>query len=116
MSDQQYQEISAETPDGQSLFALINGDRGWLMYLRANGDAGFSSRNPDYADPEDAVIDYVLSNGQRDEYPASWALPKAEVLRALEFFAENAGRLRSCSGTTIPGMAWKFRMTLTHPT
>ena len=86
MSDQQYQEILAETPEGQSLFALINGDQGWLMYLRANGDAGFSSRNPDYAGPENAVIEYVLSNGQRDEYPAFWALPKTDVLRALEFF------------------------------
>jgi hypothetical protein len=86
MSDQQYEEIWADTPDGQSMCALINGDRGWLMYLRENGDAGFSSRNPNYAGPENSVIEYVLSNGQRDEYPASWALPKADVLRALEFF------------------------------
>jgi hypothetical protein len=86
MSDQQYQEIWAETPDGQSMCALINSERGWLMYLRAYGDAGFSSRNPNYAGPENAVIDYFLSNGQRDEYPASWALSKADVLRALDFF------------------------------
>lgn len=85
MSERQYQEIWAETPDGQAMCALINGDRGWLMYLRENGDAGFSSRNPRFAGPADAVIAYVLANGQRDEYPASWAIPKADVLRALEF-------------------------------
>jgi hypothetical protein len=86
MNDQQYQEISADTPDGQTIIALINGDRGWLMYLREIGDAGFSSRCPNYAGPGDAVIEYVLSNGQRDEYPASWSISKSEVDRALEFF------------------------------
>ena len=26
--------------------ALINGDAAWLMYVRHEGDAGFSTRNP----------------------------------------------------------------------
>ena len=71
----QYKEIWATTKDGQSIAALINGNTGWLMYLRHHrGDAGFRSHNPDYAGPEDAVQDYILSNGQRDEYPLAWAL------------------------------------------
>lgn len=86
MSDQQYQEIWAETPDGQAMCALINGDRGWLMYLRRKGDAGFSSRSPSFVGPSNAVIEYVLSNGQREEYPASWAISKIDIDRALEFF------------------------------
>lgn len=81
-----FNEVWVESPDGQSMCALINGDRGWLMYLREEGDAGFSSRNPDYAGPIDAEIEYYLSNGQRDTYPASWALPVADVQRALEYF------------------------------
>jgi Immunity protein Imm1 len=89
MSDQQYQEIWSETPDGQAMCALINGDRGWLMYLRRRGDAGFSSRSPSFAGPKNSVIEYVLSNGQRDEYPASWAIPKADIDRALEFFRKE---------------------------
>ena len=64
-----YQEIWAETADGQFMCALINGKLGWLMYLRESGDAGFSSRNPRYDGPPDAELDYFLSNGQRDEYP-----------------------------------------------
>jgi hypothetical protein len=56
------------------------------MFLRAPGDAGFSSRNPAYAGTPDATISYVLSNGQVDSYPASWALPMVTVERALQFF------------------------------
>lgn len=84
--DPQFSEVWVETPDGQSMCALINGDRGWLMYLRENGDSGFSSRNPEYDGPPGVQIEYRLGNGQHDLYPASWALPVAEVRRALEFF------------------------------
>jgi hypothetical protein len=89
MSDQQYQEIWIERPDGQSMCALINGDIGWIMYLRYKGDPGFSSRNQDYKGAESATIDYVLSNGERDQYPASWALPISIVNRALAHFRKE---------------------------
>ena len=81
-----FDEIWVQAKDGQSLCALINGDMGWLMYLREPGDAGFSSRNPDYAGPADAMLEYYLSNGQRDVYPLSWALPIDVVRRAIECF------------------------------
>ncbi len=42
-----FDEVWVNLPDGQAMCALINDDFGWLMYLRENGDAGFSSRNPD---------------------------------------------------------------------
>jgi hypothetical protein len=87
-----FDEVWVESPDGQSLCALINGDRGWLMYLRYSGDSGFSSRNPNYDGPPDAKIEYILSNGQLDEYPASWAVPVTEVLRALEYFEREYQR------------------------
>jgi hypothetical protein len=82
----QYDQIVVEADDGQVLYALINGNLGWLMYLRESGDAGFSSRNPNYDGPTDAVLDYRLSNGQVDEYPLSWALPAQEIQRALDYF------------------------------
>jgi hypothetical protein len=87
-----FREIWENEPDGRALCALINGDLGWLMYLREEGDSGFSSRNPDYAGDEDATIEYRLSNGQVDEYPASWALPVAVVERALAHFRETGER------------------------
>ena len=86
-----YAEIWVDHGDYPSLCALVNGDRAWLMYLRYNGDAGFSSRNPGYEGPEKAVVHYYLSNGQRDEYPASWAYSTDEVFAALEWFAANKG-------------------------
>jgi hypothetical protein len=87
-----YEDVRVESPDGQVLYALINNDRGWLMYLRQDGDSGFSSRNPAYDGPPDAKIEYLLNNGQEDLYPASWALPIAEVRRALEYFEREHRR------------------------
>jgi hypothetical protein len=82
-----YKEIWVETADGQSMVALVNGKTGWLMYLRhQDGDPGFSSRNPDYAGPRDAMQDYILSNGQGDEYPLAWTLPIEELQRVMEHF------------------------------
>jgi hypothetical protein len=60
---------------GPCLTALIHGGQGWLMYLRFDGDPGFSTRNPAHHGPPDALVTYTLSNGQGDEYPASWAYP-----------------------------------------
>jgi hypothetical protein len=62
------------------------------MHLRENGDSGFSSRSPDYDGPTDAQIEYRLSNGQHDLYPASWALPVATVRQALEYFERKHQR------------------------
>lgn len=91
-------EIWVDHSPFPSLCALINGQHGWLMCIRYDGDAGFSSRNPTYAGPSDAEIHYELSNGQRDRYPAAWAYPTTGVLRAVEFFAHH-GR--------VPGsIAW----------
>lgn len=83
----QFKEVWMQQPDSwPSICALINGEAAWLMFLRFEGDAGFSTRNPDYAGPPKAVIEYYLSNGQRDEYPASWNITTREALRALEYF------------------------------
>lgn len=86
MTDETFKELWEEGPHGQQLCALVAGSMGWLMYLREPGDAGFSSRNPAYAGPADAVINYVLSNGQVDSYPASWAYPVDVVMQALDYF------------------------------
>ncbi len=77
-------------PPDQSLCALFNGDLGWMMYLRENGDPGFSTRNPHYTGDSDALIDYYLDNGQHDRYPAAWALPLPEIHRAIEHFILHA--------------------------
>jgi hypothetical protein len=83
-----FREVWIDIQDGPALCALFNGGIGWLMYLRESGDAGFSSRNPDYQGKADAKLEYRLSNGQHDVYPASWALPEKQVFEALEYFVE----------------------------
>ncbi|MCI8648922.1 MAG: hypothetical protein HFG20_02285 [Anaerotruncus sp.] len=81
-----YQEIWIEGDgDEQALMALINGDRGWLMYLREEGDAGFSSRNPDDQGTE-GQLEFLLDNGQMDDYPVAWTLPLEQVKQALDYF------------------------------
>lgn len=89
MEASSHKEIWVNAPDGQAMCALTSGELGWLMYLRHPEDAGFSSRNPSYDGPLEAEIEYVLSNGQVDRYPASWALPIQEVETALAYFNEH---------------------------
>jgi Immunity protein Imm1 len=87
----QFSEVWLEHAAGWPVIcALINGEAAWLMYLRCEGDAGFSTRNPQYTGAHKAMIEYCLSNGQRDEYPAAWNITTAEALRALEYFLEEA--------------------------
>lgn len=82
-------EVWESAPNGSSLCALINGDIGWLMFLPSSEDPGFSSRNPSYSGPLDEMIEYRLSNGQVDLYPASWALPLATIERAFASFRDT---------------------------
>ncbi|MCB1326814.1 MAG: hypothetical protein KDK35_16385 [Leptospiraceae bacterium] len=86
---QQFSELWIERDSFPTICALLNGENGWLMYLRYAGDAGFSSRNPNYDGPQDLMIDYHLQNGQHDRYPASWAYPRETIFSALRAFAES---------------------------
>ncbi len=88
---QQYREIWLNVEDGPALSALLNGNRGWLMYLRESGDPGFSSRSPGYDGPAESTIPYRLGNGRVDEHPESWALDIGLVEKALAFFVKTAG-------------------------
>jgi Immunity protein Imm1 len=96
----QFSEVWLQHADGwPAIGALINGEAAWLTYVRHEGDAGFSTRNPQYAGPAKAQIEYYLSNGQRDEYPASWNISVTEALRALEHFLEEE--------TMAPWLSWQ---------
>jgi hypothetical protein len=47
------------------------------------------TRNPRYSGSPGATLDFVLSNGERDSFPAAWTYPTGDVLRALERFATD---------------------------
>ncbi|MDE6518677.1 MAG: hypothetical protein K2L18_12690 [Acetatifactor sp.] len=89
--DDQYKEIwvqSEETEDDErAMCGLINGDWGWLNYYNEEGDAGLSSRNPNYTstDYENMTMTFVI-NGQLDSYPLSYVLPAELVMKALDYF------------------------------
>jgi hypothetical protein len=86
-NNNQHKEIWVTSPNGSSICALINGDIGWLMYLRFHGDIGFSTRNP--IESSDEEIEYILSNGQADSYPKKWAYPIEIIKEALVNFIES---------------------------
>jgi Immunity protein Imm1 len=88
----EFREIWLNFPAGPALCALLNRQIGWLMYLRKDGDSGFSSRNSSYFGNADDVIEYRLNNGQSDEYPASWAFSETDVVKALCYFVEQRER------------------------
>ena len=83
---QPFREIWLNESGGRALCALLNGECGFLMYLRHEGDAGFTSRNPAF-NGRDMLVEYRLRNGQADKFPASWMLGEAVIVAALEYFA-----------------------------
>src|SRR5262245_21214802 len=70
--------------DECSICLLKHDDRAMLMLLRFDGDSGLTSRASD--DQDDIALDFMLSNGQRDEYPVGWTIPYGDARRALEYF------------------------------
>mgnify|MGYP000016876687 CR=1 FL=1 len=86
----QYKEIwaySKETEaDERALCGLINGDWGWLNYYNEEGDAGLSSRNPNYTGADDDETMNFIINGELDSFPLSYVLPAEQVMEALEYF------------------------------
>lgn len=75
-----------EHDDGMILTGAAYSDGAFLLYQQDDNDSGFTSRNPDYRGSEDAVLPFILDNGQQDEIPASWVIPLQEAIRAAEYF------------------------------
>lgn len=85
----EYAEIWVDHNNFPSLCGLIHADRGWLMLIRYDGDAGYSSRGSDDGARAATDLDFILSNGQQDWYPLTWTLPVKQVFNALQIFAET---------------------------
>lgn len=86
----EFVEIWVDHGPFPSLCALVHAESAWLMYLRHEGDAGFSSRSASFSGPPEQTIDFMLSNGQVDEYPASWTYPSETAFEVLVAFAREA--------------------------
>lgn len=71
-----------------SLCMLKNVKDVFLMYLRYPGDVGFVSGSQDV---ESEMTEFLLANGQTDEYPLSWCIDKEMAYKAMVYFFVNAG-------------------------
>lgn len=81
-------ELWAKSASGAALCMLRNGDAAWLMYLQREGDGGFSSRS---TNERSGSASFLLSNGQRDEFPLSWCIDVEQCYKAMAYFFENDG-------------------------
>jgi hypothetical protein len=84
-----HSEIWLTGPEEQALCILVNGETASLLSLPEEGEPGWSSVNPDYDGPEDAMAAFVLADGRQDEVLASSAVPLSVALQAAEHFVET---------------------------
>lgn len=87
--EQERFELWVSGSEGPSLCMLRNGEHAFLMYLRFPGDSGFVSNGTAAAE---GAVEYRLSNGQLDEFPASWCIPVEQCYKALVHFFINEGQ------------------------
>lgn len=81
-------EVWLNVKDGPALCMLRHADAALLMYLRHEGDSGcMSIGNPE----AHGTIQFGLSNGQVDEYPAARCLDIEDCYKALAYFFVNEG-------------------------
>lgn len=79
--EQKYAEIwlSAEN-SFPSICLLKNGNKAMLMFLRYEGDTGFTSRGNFPAKPS---VEFHLSNGQVDKHPGDWIISYEDAKKAI---------------------------------
>lgn len=83
-------ELWLKTKHGPMISMLRKGANAFLMYLRAEGDSGFTSRS---ANGILGTAPFRLSNGQDDQYPLSWCIGTSQCYEALiEFFSQNGNK------------------------
>lgn len=81
-------ELWASVAEGPSMCMLRNGMHAWLMYLPQPGASGFSSVGNG---ANTGAKEYLLSNGQTDEYPLSWCIEVEQCYKAMAYFLVNEG-------------------------
>ena len=81
-------ELWLHAAEGPRVCMLRNERDAWLLYLRHEGDSGYTtSGDPRRTD----FVSYHLSNQQVDEYPGEWCIPVEDCYKGLAFFFVNNG-------------------------
>jgi hypothetical protein len=71
-----------------SLNVLLNKTSALLIYFRFSGDHGFTSI--DLVRDKNIKEDFLLNNGQVDEYPLNLLRTRQEGMEAIIYYFENA--------------------------
>jgi len=93
-----YSDISLELGN-EATYLLTNRDedRAFLVYLTQDNDGGYHGVTEDDPDSQ-AVVGFLLSNGQRDEWEVQETVALEDGFRALKHFSLYGGR--------APFIAW----------
>jgi hypothetical protein len=81
-------EVWLFSPNGPSICLLKAESHTFLMYLRREGDHGFTSVGDG---SREGKFQVRLANGQVDEYPLAWCLGPEFAYKGLAYFFVNAG-------------------------
>ena len=76
-----------------SLTVMTNPYGAFMMFLRENGDSGFTSRNQTKEEGE--FVDFKLSNGQVDQYPLNWVIKHEEAKQAIISYYRTGNMLET---------------------
>lgn len=79
-------ELRIHEVDGPSLCLLKSDDRALLTFLSNDEDPGQTSRDGGTSASPADLVEFTLSNGQIDQYPASWTVDYAVARRVVEYF------------------------------
>jgi hypothetical protein len=96
-----FREVWVEAANGPALTVLFNGTNGFLMYLRENGDAGFTSRNPSYEGELNAKLSSSSKVAKRTNIPRTGSYPRLSSARPWSISSSIVTKLRFCNGTMI---------------
>lgn len=97
-----YQEVEQveyflNNPEDKGLLLLMNKTHTLAIYLRYSGDSGFTAINP--RGDASQLQGFILSNGQKDEYPTTTLIGNKEAFDVMRYFL--------LTGERYPGVEWQ---------
>lgn len=77
-------ELELAQDETAAVIAAIDGDKAMIAARLPGTETFFTAVNPTYTGPADAQAQICLANGQIDNVPANWIVPREEAVRTVE--------------------------------
>lgn len=90
-------EYTLRGHDETAILLVRNSTQSLAIYLKYNGDLGFTTYNPKGTSLE--MKEFILTNGQKDEYPTSFLVDNKDGLEILKFYL--------LTGEMYQGVEWR---------